>query len=198
MQRGGNQEVLFDTPLSIQGGLMYRPDFITKTEEEILLVYIENLELTSAHFREYTAKRRVKNFGWSYDFKNERLIQGAPLPTFLRPLQNKIAKWLDIPKTRIVEALLTEYPCGTAIGWHNDREPFEHIIGISLGGWCHMRFRPFAKRRASANIICLDLEPRSVYIMQKEIRWQYEHSILPTKTHRFSITFRTLPRNYKS
>jgi alkylated DNA repair dioxygenase AlkB len=37
----------------------------------------------------------------------------------------------------------------------------------------------------------LALEPRSLYMMQGPIRWQWQHSMLPTKSLRYSITFRT-------
>lgn len=38
------------------------------------------------------------------------------------------------------------------------------------------------------------LEPRSAYIIQGPARSQWQHSIPPTKTLRYSITFRTLRR----
>jgi len=58
-----------------------------------------------------------------------------------------------------------------------------------------MRFRPYAikdtrARRAAA--IELELAPRSAYVMQGEIRWQWQHHIPPTRQLRYSITFRTL------
>jgi alkylated DNA repair dioxygenase AlkB len=37
----------------------------------------------------------------------------------------------------------------------------------------------------------LDLEPRSIYLMRGEIRWQWHHSLLPTKALRYSVTMRT-------
>ena len=37
----------------------------------------------------------------------------------------------------------------------------------------------------------LELEPRSAYVMRDTARWGWQHSIPPTKTMRYSITFRT-------
>ena len=40
-------------------------------------------------------------------------------------------------------------------------------------------------------MVLLELEPRSVYVMRGPIRWQWQHSMLPTRELRYSITFRT-------
>lgn len=197
------QAQLFDIPLKLPRGLLYRLNFITSDEEAALLKTIKNLPFSESHFGEYRAKRRIIHYGWGYDFKKERLVPGPPLPLFLHPLQTKIAKWLDIPKQRIAHALITEYPKGAPIGWHRDREKFGMIIGISLAGTCRMRWRPALgearpdgrpalNSKSKKNIISLDLEPRSAYVMSGPIRWRWQHSIPPTKELRYSITFRTI------
>lgn len=175
---------------------MYRPAFITASEEVELLGYIEDLPLVHGKLGEYTAKRRLINFGWGYDFEQQRIIPGSPLPPFLRSLQRKIAKWLDIPVKSVGEALITEYTEGAAIGWHCDNEPCESIVGISLAGWCSLRLRPLRSKtrtRMKSDVIVLPVEPRSAYLMQHESRWQYQHSIPPVAALRYSITFRTTP-----
>lgn len=192
MPRHGNQYTLFDTPRALPNGFIYRPHFITPEEEWRLIAHIENLPLEHSTFREFTAKRRAVGFGWGYDFRHDRLVPGPPLPSFLKSLQNKIGKWLDISPRQVVEALVTEYPPNTQIGWHRDREKFEKIIGISLSGWCHMRLRPLSRIKDPKAVIKMELEPRSAYVMQGESRWRWQHSIAPTKTLRYSITFRTI------
>jgi len=120
-----------------------------------------------------------------------------PYSHLLQRFAGKIAKWLDIPKKHVVEALINEYVPGTGIGWHRDNEGFEYIVGISLKGWCTMRFRPLEKARTEGRKpLSLELEPRSAYVMRKDIRWGYQHSVAPTKTLRYSLTFRTLPQDY--
>lgn len=208
--RSSNEIKLFDSGLSLPNGLQYKPEFISKSEENALISAFQTLPLHNAVFREFTAKRRVVGYGWEYDYRRDVLVPGEPLPAFLSLLVRKIGKWLDIPRSRIVEALVSEYRVSAGIGWHVDREKFEHIIGISLGGWCTMRWRPVSEvikntsgvnplglnpgfsQNEKTEQISIELEPRSVYVMQKEIRWQWQHSIPPTKTHRYSITFRTL------
>ena len=202
MNRSGGQYKLFDQSLGLPNGLLYRPDFITEEEEEMLIAFIQAIPLTRARVGEYTGKRRVKGFGWGWDYKNERFIPGPPLPKFLGRFARKIAKWLHIPKDRVVEALVNEYTPGTALGWHRDNEKFEHVVGISLSGWCHIQFRPLknaqgrAKRDPAQNL-SLELEPRSAYVMQNDVRWRYQHRVASTKTLRYSITFRTLPSGYR-
>ncbi|MBI4087029.1 alpha-ketoglutarate-dependent dioxygenase AlkB [Candidatus Kaiserbacteria bacterium] len=149
-------------------------------------------------YGEYHSQRRHFNFGWGYDFENKKFVPGPPLPPFLRMLQLRIGKWLDIPPRRVAEALINEYTPGAPLGWHRDNEAFEHIVGISLAGWARMRFRPLTERNEKKDpkkVISLELEPRSAYIMQKDVRWKWQHSVAATKILRYSITFRTLPKS---
>jgi alkylated DNA repair dioxygenase AlkB len=202
LRRAGAQPLLLDLPRSLPNGLIYKPDFITQEEEEVLLAYIENLPLKHATLspREddrdseiYTAKRRHLGFGWDFDHENAEFIPGGALPGFLSKLQRRIAKWLDIPEWRVAEALINEYSPGTSIGWHRDREHFETIIGVSLAGWARMRFRPLSKIGERNAVMSVEVEPRSVYIMQGDVRWRWQHSVAPVEALRYSITFRTLP-----
>lgn len=199
MGRHGEQLKLLDTGIELPNGFIYRPNFITPAEEDVLLAMFESLPLVHPIYEgQYEAKRRIMSFGWGYDFKNKKLIPGPPLPKFLQGAQRKIAKWLDIPARCVAHALVTEYQPNTAIGWHVDTEEFEHVIGLSLSGWCTMKLRPAPRfkrkeKRKASDTTQIDLERRSAYIMQGSARWDFQHSIAPTKTLRYSITFRTLP-----
>jgi alkylated DNA repair dioxygenase AlkB len=200
MSRSASQAKLFDTGASLPSGFVYRPDFLTAEEESELIGYIEDLPLEHAIDSEgRKAKRRIMSFGWSFDFDTEKMIPGPSLPPWLTPTARKIAKWLDIPQHSVVEALVTEYSPGTAIGWHRDNESFEHVIGVSLSGWCRLRLRPIGSRvqgrRLLEDVTSVELEPRSAYLMQKDSRWLFQHSIPPVTALRYSITFRTLPKH---
>jgi alkylated DNA repair dioxygenase AlkB len=195
MGRHGAQPKLFDVGGELPNGFIYRPDFLTPAEEDVLIAMIENIDLEHPIYEgKYEAKRRIKSFGWSYDFKRKELIPGPPLPKFLQGVQRKIAKWLDIPVRRVAHALVTEYQPNTALGFHVDTEEFEHVVGISLAGWCRMRLKPSdtALRGVARDELSIELEQRSAYIMQGEVRSKWLHAIAPTKTLRYSITFRTL------
>lgn len=204
MTRSGTQYKLFDEPLHFPNGLIYRPDFINAEEEELLIEFISAQRLkhaTGGENGEYTAKRRYRHFGWGFDYKNENLIPGPPLPRFLERFSYRIEKWLDLPRGQVVEALINEYSPGTPLGWHRDNEKFEHIIGVSLSGWARMRFRPITPRSCQKDpkdVLSLELEPRSAYIMQNDVRWAWQHSVAATRALRYSITFRTLPTGMKA
>jgi len=186
------QGELFGCAQRLPKGLVYRPDFVAADEEAALLAAIETLPLEPAQYKEYTAKRRVTGFGSRYDYATNDLVAAPPLPPFLHALRLRIAQWLRIPESRFVHALITEYRPGTPIGWHRDAPHFETVVGVSLAGWCRMRFRPRRTRTGSDEVIVLDLAPRSVYVMQGPVRWDWHHSIAPTKDLRYSVTFRTL------
>lgn len=176
--RHAEQAKLFDLPDQLPTGLIYRPEFVTKSEEEVLLAYIDNLSMPTLKFREHHSKRRGMNF------------EGI-LPAFLRPLQYRIAKWLSVPKHTINEAFVQEYPRGYGIGWHRDRET-PLVVGVSLKGWARMRFRPLKRIGDPKAVVSCEVEPRSAYVMQGAIATQWQHSVAPVEAPRVSITFRTL------
>ncbi len=179
--RHANQTKLFDTPERLPNGLVYRPDFLTLGEEEVLLAYIENMQMPLLRYREHESKRR--GMGFEYD-----------MPLWLQPLQRRITKWLDVPSKSVNEAFVQEYPPGLGIGWHRDRET-PLVVGISLLGWARMRFRPLEKIGDPKAVVSFEVEPRSAYVMQKEIATRWQHSVAPVEARRYSITFRMLPFN---
>ena len=132
-----------------------------------------------------------------HDFDAHALQRGGPLPAALEPLRAKAARWIGVAPEALVNALVAEYRPGTALGWHRDVPDFERVVGVSLGGACRMRFRrwpPRAPRRA--DVLSLELAPRSAYVLQGEARWGWQHSIAATPTLRYSITFRTANPRY--
>jgi alkylated DNA repair dioxygenase AlkB len=184
------QNDLFDAP-ALPPGLTYQPDFLSSDEEAELVGQIGALPLQEALYRQYTARRRTVSFGSGYDFTKNRLTEAPPMPAFLAPLREKVARWLDIPADNFVHTLVTEYKPGTPLGWHRDVLDFEVVTGVSLAGWGRMRFRPYRSENNRKDVVTLDLKPRSVYVMRDVARWGWQHSIAPTAEHRYSITFRT-------
>jgi alkylated DNA repair dioxygenase AlkB len=190
------QAELFDAPKQLPHGLMYQPEFITRGEEQTLLDAIAPLPLREARFQEYFAKRRVVHFhsagsGEAYDENDDETISSGPMPLAFVELQQRVAKWLAIDPAAFIHALVSEYRAGTPIGWHRDKPGYGIVVGLSLAGWGRMRFRPLEPRASRNATVLLELEPRSVYVMQGPIRWHWQHSMLPTKAPRYSITFRT-------
>jgi alkylated DNA repair dioxygenase AlkB len=187
------QGELFETGAKLPEGFVYRREFITAEEEAALLEKIRALPLAQALYKEFTAKRRTLSYGGQYDFSVNKLQSAPPVPEFLLPLRNKAAAWIGIDPGAFVHALVSEYEADTPLGWHRDVSNFEIIVGVSLRGTARMRLRPYRpnEKQRRADVIVLELEPRSAYVMRDTARWGWQHSIAPTKELRYSITFRT-------
>jgi hypothetical protein len=69
-------------------------------------------------------------------------------------------------------------------------------IGISLGSPCTLRLR--RKRGSGWERRSLVVPPRSVYLLRGPSRTEWEHSIPPLATLRYSIMFRNLARRAAS
>ena len=173
-------------------GWAYQPEFISEGEEAALLELIATLPLQEAIYKGYTARRRVAHFGTAYDYEDNRLLPGPPLPAALEPLRAKAAAWVGETPDALSSALIAEYRPGVPLGWHRDVPDFETVIGISLAGTARMRFRrypPVSPKKA--DVLSLELAPRSAYVLRAEARWGWQHSVAPTPAMRYSITFRT-------
>lgn len=187
------QADLFGAALVLPPGFHYEREFITMEEEASLLSRIAKLPLQEARYKEFTAKRRTLSYGGKYDFSANKLELAPEIPEFLLPLRAKVASWAGVTADAFVQALLTEYSPGTPLGWHRDVPDFELIAGVSLGGRARMRLRPYRPRETQnrKDVIVLELEPRSAYIMRDTARWSWQHCISETRELRHSVTFRT-------
>jgi alkylated DNA repair dioxygenase AlkB len=108
----------------------------------------------------------------------------------LQPPRAKAASFAGVKPDEFAHVLLVRYDPGAGIGWHRDRPQFEIVVGISLGSPATLRFR--RRRPGGFDRTQMEVEPRSAYRLSGEARHQWEHSIAPGDTLRFSITFRTL------
>ena len=186
------QAELFGAGAALPEGFVYQPEFIKANEERALLEAVAALPLEEAKYRQYTARRRVAYFGFAYDFSSNRLGEAAPVPEFLHPLREKMARWMGIAPEAFAHALINEYRPGTPLGWHRDAPDFGRVAGVSLGGWARMRLRRYPPGKDKPMV--LELAPRSAYQIDGPARWQWQHSIPPTRELRYSVTFRTLLR----
>jgi alkylated DNA repair dioxygenase AlkB len=167
-------------------------DFLSEAEENMLLHSISKLDLHPMIFQGFEAKRKVISFGYDYSFDRRTLTKSRPIPPDFQWLLDKTAVQLHI-KNDFAELLITEYPPDSVINWHRDAPPFDVIAGISLLSECIFRFRPFDKKKQNRkSIISIPLAKRSLYLMQGESREDWQHSILPVNTTRYSVTLRTL------
>ena len=171
-------------------GFQYADGFITPAEQADLAHQIEGLPLKEFEFHGYLGKRRTLSFGWHYSFAEASLDRTNAIPEFLLKLREMAAEFAGLKPGDLPHVLLTEYSPGTPIGWHRDKGVFEDVIGISLLAAC-----PFRLRRKTADgweRYTQTLQPRSVYLLRGVVRSEWEHSIPPVESLRYSITFRSL------
>ena len=188
-----SQSDLFgDASPALPAGMRYQQDFLSREEESALVAIIEALPLANMQYQQYTARRRVVNYGGKYDFSAQKLDAAEPLPEWLAPLRVRAGAWAGIAPERFTQALIAEYAPGTPLGWHRDVPDFEDVVGISLLDEAVMRFRPYPPERATrADTLKLTLAPRSIYLLRGPARWEWQHAVSPTKSLRYSITLRT-------
>ena len=182
------QTDLFAEPLL--AGVEYRPDFISRDEEAALIAQLNARELAPCRFQGWTGNRKTQSFGWRYDFDDASFSLTEPIPEWLEPLRDKAAAFAGVAPDEIAHALLARYDPGAGIGWHKDRSVFDRVVGVSLYSPATLRFRQ--RTGSGFNRFSLRVEPRSAYLLSDEARHQWEHSIVPGATLRFSITFRTM------
>lgn len=181
-----------DVAPALPEGMRYATGFLSAEDEAELLRRIGELPLTPMQYQGYTALRRVVSYGGSYDFSRQRLEPAEPLPAWLDALRATAGDWAGIAPETFTQALVAEYRPGTPLGWHRDVPDFEDVVGISLLADATMRFRPYPPREPrGAGVLKLAVVPRSIYLLRGPARWEWQHSVSPTKALRYSITLRT-------
>jgi alkylated DNA repair dioxygenase AlkB len=185
------QSDLFDVEPVGPEGFHYRPEVLNEEQERALIAEIADLPLQAFQFQGFTGNRRVLSFGWRYDFGDESLHLADELPPFLSVPRAAAAAFAGIPADALVHALVTEYAPNAGIGWHRDKAVFGEIVGLSLLSPCLFRLRRKQGPR-SWERFSIRAAPRSAYRMSGPARTEWEHSIPPVDSLRYSITFRTL------
>ncbi|TQF26762.1 2OG-Fe(II) oxygenase [Bradyrhizobium sp. UNPF46] len=183
---------LFTEPESGPAGLRHTDHFIEPATEQALIGRIAALPLQRFQFGAFEGNRRVASFGYRYDYALQRLTEADPIPDWLSPIAHRVEAWAGLPQGSVRQVLCTEYEVGVGIGWHRDKPHFDKVLGLSLGAPCKFRFRRRSGDKWQRHTI--EAQPRSLYLMDREARSQWEHSIPPVEARRYSVTFRTMKR----
>jgi alkylated DNA repair dioxygenase AlkB len=183
------QELVAQAP-DLPDGMRYARELISPAEQAALLDELPKLPFKEFEFHGLLGKRRTVSFGWRYGFDGSGLEQAESIPPFLWPVRARAAAFAGREPEELEHALLIEYGAGAGIGWHRDRPVFGDVIGISLLSPCSFRLRRKVGSRWERR--SLTAEPRSAYLLRGPARDEWEHSIPPLATLRYSITFRTL------
>jgi alkylated DNA repair dioxygenase AlkB len=184
------QTDLFESVPDLPTGMRYWPGMMSAGEERALLDNIPTLPFQEFQFHGFLGKRRTVSFGWHYDFNSGNLKQTGELPAFLLPVRERAAHLAGLNPAALEHALVIEYRAGAGIGWHRDRPQFGDVIGISLLAPCTFRLR--YKANSAWERRSLTVKRRSAYLLRGPSRTEWEHSIPPLETLRYSVTFRTL------
>ena len=176
---------------SLPEGFRYARGVITAAEERETVERVKDLPLKEFEFHGFVGKRRTASFGWRYEFGTEKLYKADDIPDFLLAIREKAAAFAAIAPSSLQHVLVIEYGPGAAIGWHRDKAVFGDVVGISLLSPCTFRLRRkvHGGRWERASITA---EPCSAYLLRGPSRTEWEHSIPPVDTLRYSLTFRNL------
>ena len=187
------QPSLFPVPAdpALPPGFQYCPDVLTPADERRLLDRIGSLPFKEFRFHGFEGKRRVVSFGWRYDFSAHQALPADPIPNFLLETHRKVQVTCGLFLPNLAQVLVTEYAPGAPIGWHRDRPFFKDVMGLSLASACTFRLRRLLDERKWQRL-SLRLEPRSAYLLRGAARREWEHSIPPVESLRYSVTFRNL------
>jgi len=170
-------------------GFFYYPEILTSPDESTLLDHVRALDFHEVKMRGQVARRRTTQFGWTYGYETWRIEPGPPIPELLLAVRDRAAALGGVAAEDLVEVLVTHYPVGAGIGWHRDAPMFGVVVGVSLASACRFRFQ--RGKGADRLTAVATLQPRSAYALDGAARWQWQHSIVETKTLRYSITLRT-------
>jgi len=195
MARASSELELFAIPAKVPEGFFYRQDFISQAEEHQLIRGIEKLQLTPFKYYQFIGKRRTASFGWEYEFGSSEISTAPTLPAFLLPIRLRAGELFNIDPNSLLQASIIEYSVGSPIGWHRDVPHFGDVVGISLGAPCRMRFRKYSRNRSKLDrddILTIELQPRSIYLLSGAARETWQHSIPPVRELRYSIVMRTV------
>ncbi len=185
----------FDDLFGIPGpeGFAYGPALFSQEDERAFVAAFEKLPFKPFEFHGYLGNRRIVSFGYRYDYAGRALRSADAMPDFLEPLKQIAAGFSGIPAQDLQQALVTEYAPGAGIGWHRDKPMFEDVVALSFLAPCVLRLR----RREGTGWVrqSVPVAPRSGYLLRGPSREEWEHSIAPMETLRYSVTFRSFRRD---
>jgi len=182
------QPGLFETASELPSGVSYLPRVVSDEESRALIPRFETLPFKPFAFHGYFASRRIVSFGWRYDYAERALRESDPVPEFLQPLRAKAAALASLVPEGLEQVLVTEYAPGAGIGWHRDKPMFENVIALSFLSPCLLRFR--VKQGTGWKRSSFSIDPGSAYLLGGPARREWEHSIPPGTSLRYSVTFR--------
>ena len=184
------QTDLFESAPDLPEGMRYEPAVISPSEERALLEKIPDLPFKEFEFHGFLGKRRTVSFGWHYDFNGGGLKEAGELPEFLLSLRNRAAEYAALERHGARTCAADRIPTGCrhrmAPGPSAIRGRHRDFAACTV----HLPSAPQDGHNMEPPVPTA--EPRSAYLLRGESRTEWEHSIPPLQTLRYSVTFRTL------
>ena len=191
-------------------GLFYIANYITQQEEKCYLEWLNNdtvvVDDDVKQQQQWSPvgisqrSRKVLQFGSSYSYsdKTSKKLSDIPIPTCLDCLFNSERH----PCPPLVDwhpdqLIINRYLPGQGISPHIDSPTLfgDTIACVTLGSATTILF----SRQDQDEVVKVLVEPRSLYVLTKDARYQWKHGIAPLKKDgslsrktRFSLTFRTM------
>lgn len=186
-----------DENKAVVSGLRYMSEYIDAVTEAVLIQTIDKQPWLA------DLKRRVQHYGYKYDYKARGITQDlrlGPIPYWLGGLCDRLHAE-GIFSKQPDQVIINEYQPGQGITPHIDCVPCfgETIASISVGSPCVMEFTHSGSNEKTAQL----LEPRSLIVLEGDVRYKWQHAIPQRKTdnwngqklprgRRISLTFRTV------
>lgn len=182
---------------SVPGLLVYY-DFINESMEAELINETDSQPWVVDY------DRRLQYYGYRNEL--EAPYNLIAFPVTMPPLIYKLSQRLveqQVVSIQSDQVIINEYAPGEGLRPHKDRNYFENqICGVNLGSGCIMRFIKISGK----NVVDVEMPRRSVYVMQDDARYKWNHSVPPRKKdvvdgavkhreRRLSITYRKVIMN---
>lgn len=165
-------------------GLTITENYISEHKSNQLISKLEEM-FKDSKTSEYGGRDRfIRRFGSKKPYGNN--VVSGKIPTFLNWFIDEIV--FDDIMREPDHVTCNMYLEGQTIPFHVDsRESGDVITVLSLGTDATMLLRHAKNRK---DLTTINLPPNSLLQLKAEARWDYQHSILPVKTTRYSIVLR--------
>jgi alkylated DNA repair dioxygenase AlkB len=156
-------------------GLSYFPNALTEEQEQALLQELDGPDAEWHPLTDSPQSRRVQHYGYRYDYKRRTVSEPTtPIPAHWADLFPSTSEWNQV--------IVNEYLPGQGISAHTDSLAYADVIQCyTLGSGATMRFTPEDKEEKGERRD-IYVEPRSLYIMAGEARYQWKHEMVSRKT----------------
>jgi len=176
-----------DRAAALPPGLKFACDFVSPEEEADLIAAIEASGIAHVDY-DPGNPRAERTYGWFYhyaaDYAEHAVSPCDPLPPAFVALRERAAAFAGVEPEDLIQCLLLRYDPGAIIQPHCDMPAWGHVIGLSLGESVTMEFVN------GAEIMPVELPPRSIYLQTGDARHVWQHSIPCVTKTRWGITFR--------